>query len=146
MGNGEAETFRRKGQARHRRGRFERALFAFFSEHVRHLSGRPGDRSVGRQRHLINPTSLFVGGELSVLALSIGFDQRAIVAASDDALTVAGAAQNAAAVDLHAAFLAFGREQQRFLAQHEHRGLAEEMRGDHGAARIYGADAVGKGG
>ena len=37
-------------------------------------------------------------------------------------------------------------KQQRFLAQHEHRCLAEEMHADDGAARRNGTNAVGEGG
>ena len=57
-------------------------------------------------------------------AASIGRDQRAVVAAGEDKFAVGRARQNAAGVNGHALFAALAREQQRLLAQHEHRRRA----------------------
>ncbi len=47
-------------------------------------------------------------------------------------------------MDGDALFGALAGEQQRLLAQHENRRLAEEMHADYGRARFDRADAVGE--
>ena len=58
-------------------------------------------------------------------------------------VAVAGARQNAAGVDGDALFV-LAREQQRFLAEHEHRRGAEKMHADDRRVRGDGPDAVGE--
>ena len=70
--------------------------------------------------------------------------KRAVIAAGDDALAVGRAARMRAGVDGDALLAVLAGEQQRLLAQHEHRRLAKEMHADDGAAGVHRADAVGE--
>ena len=82
-----------------------------------------------------------------MLAADVGGDHLPVIATGDDALAVgrrwtriAPAWMATRRLDLRR------REQQRFLAEHEHRRLSEKMHADHGAAGLHRADAVGEGG
>ena len=80
----------------------------------------------------------------SWLRVGAGRDHRAVVAAGDDALAVARRRENAAAMHRDALGLAVARhEQQRLLAEHEHRHVAEKIRGDHRAAGREQPGALG---
>jgi hypothetical protein len=143
MRDGETKTFRCKRESCDGRRRIELALLALLGEHMRDFAGRPGGRAVRPERELVDPAFLVVAGEHANSAGGIGRDEIAVVTASDDMLAVAGARQNAAGMDGDARFV-FTREQQRFLAQHEHRRGAEEMHADDGCVRGDGPDAVGE--
>ena len=66
------------------------------------------------------------------LAARVGREHLAVVAAGDDALAVRRRGEDAAAVHRDALLVALARDQQqRLLAEHEGRGVAEEMHADH---------------
>ncbi len=105
-------------------------------EHECRLAGRPGDRAVRTERDMIDPASLGVGRQHPARA-DVGRHHLAVVAAADNAFAVAGGGENGAAMHRHPAqFAARLGEQQRFLAEREHGGAAEEMGGDNGAAGV----------
>ena len=79
-----------------------------------------------------------------MLALGIGRDQSAVVAAGDDARAVRGAGEDRAFMHGDAALAVFRREQQGLLAQHEHRRLAEKMHADDRRVSRDRADAIGE--
>src|ERR1019366_8530504 len=144
--DGETKAFRRESKPRHRRWRFERAQRALFSANEGGLARRPGDGAIGPERHLIDPAPLVVGGDNLVLAVGIGGDQLAVVAAGNDAGAVGYAGEDATLMHEDAMLAMLGREQQGLLAQHEHRRIPEKMHADDGAAGSDLADAVGEGG
>src|SRR5262249_13238820 len=70
----------------------------------------------------------------------------AVVAAGNEPRAVARARHDAAVMDGDALFrCAFGRQQHRFLAEHESRNVFEEMRADHTGAGLDGARALDDG-
>ena len=79
-----------------------------------------------------------------MLAAFIGGDQRAVVAAGDDARAVGRAGEDPPAWMATRRSPSSRRKQQRLLAQHEHRRLAEKMHADDRRARRDRADAVGE--
>ncbi len=90
---------------------------------------------------MIDPAMFRIGRKRAAVALGVGRDHLAVVAAGDDALAVGRRRQDRAAMDGDAARLAVRlREHDRFLAEHEGRGAAEKMRGNDGA---FGRDLVG---
>src|SRR3569833_1100463 len=142
MRDRETESLRREGETRDCRWRFERALLALAGDDARDLARGPGDRAVGAKRHLVDPALLVVGRELARRALRVGRHQLAVVTTGDDAFAVGRGREDAAAVHGDLA-LAVG-EQQRLLAEHEHRRTLEEMNRDDLRVRRGGADAVGE--
>ncbi len=145
MRDGQAEAFRRKRQPGDRRGRFECALLAFAGEHMRGLAGRPGDRAVRRRAPPDRP-SVSCRRSRDVDARHQPVVATTVPSSPPVTMRVAvgGAGEDGALVHGDAALAAVAGEQQRLLAQHEHRRVFEEMHADHRAAGIDGADAVGE--
>jgi hypothetical protein len=140
--DGDAKAFREEGKARHRRRQIEAAQLAFAGADMRGLAGRPGDGAIRTDRDLIDPALPVIGGQNLERSVPVGGDQQAVVAAGDDTPAVGGAGENRTPVNGHL-LLAFGRgEQQRFLAEHEHRRLPEKMYADDGTVGLNQTSAV----
>src|SRR5262245_29299169 len=141
--NRQTEALRDKAQTSHRRRRLIASQFAFFREYICDLARRPRHSVARAERNLIDPPLLVVGRKLAMFAVSIDFDEPAIVTACDDARSVGHAGQNGTGVDFSAT-VAFVREQKRFFAEHEYRCRAKKMHADNSRVRGYMTDAVGK--
>jgi hypothetical protein len=118
------------------------ALLTRSITHVRELACRPCDGTTRTQRNLINPAFLFVGREHAMFAIRSGFDESAIIATGEDSPLVGRARKNCTGVDLDPTF-AFICEQQRFLAENEHRRGAEKMHPNHRRTRAEWPRAFG---
>ena len=140
MRDGEANTLRGERQSADGRWHLEHALGTLAAARKRLLARRPRDGAVRADRHMVDPAALAVGGHHGAVACCVGRHHLAVVAAGHDAAGVRGRAQDGAAVHRRRAHVArFRNEQQCLLAQHEHRGLAEKMRGHDRRARLGAA-------
>ena len=125
----EPEAFRQEGEAADGRGRLEFAQSPCACANAV-LPADQATAPLGPERDMIDPAMLRVGGESSALALGIGRDHFAVVAAADDALLVGRRGKDRAVVHGDAPRFAFRLdEQHRLLAEHEHGRVAEKMRG-----------------
>src|SRR4029079_8877413 len=111
---------------------------------MRSLDRRKCDRALRTERDLVDPAFLVVGSENAMFAVDAGFDEVAVIAASNNPRSVGRARQYCADVDRYAAFMVAG-QQQCFLAKHEHWCRTEKMHADHGRARAHRASTIGKG-
>jgi len=147
MRDGEANAFGRERQAAHRRAHFERVLGALGGAREGVLASRPGDRTVRTGRDMVDPASLAVGCDHAGLAVHAGRHDLAVVAAGDDAIRVRARAENCAAMRRDRARLAHARHQdERLLAQHQDRGVAEKMRAHDACAGLDRPRALDHGG
>ena len=129
MRDGEAKALRRESQSADGRGQVERLFGALAGAHEGLLAGRPGERTAGADRHVIDPPALAVGRNHLAFALRVARHHLAVIAAGDHALGIRARAENRAAVHRNPARLAAAwHENQRLLAEHQDRGLAEKMR------------------
>ena len=110
---------------------------------MRSFTRRPCNRAIRTKCDLINPALLVIGRKLAMFAVSINFNELAIVTACDDTRSVGHAGQNSACVGPNATF-GFTREQKRLLAKHEYRCRAKEVHADDSRVDAYRADAVGQ--
>src|SRR5690348_2509247 len=101
------------------------ALLALSSEHARDLACRPCDGAIRTQRDLIDPALLVVDREHAMFAIAAGFDESAIITTGNNSRLVGRARKNCAGVDPDPTFALAG-EQQRFLAENEHRRGTEK--------------------
>ena len=94
----------------------------------------PADQATapfGPTRDVIDPAMLWVDGENRALALRVGGHDLAVVAAGDDALAVRRRRQDrAGVVAARRCAPSLRDQQQRLLAEHERRSIAEEPHGD----------------
>ena len=97
MRDGKPKALRQEGEPADGRRRFEFAQL--LGLHEGRLAGRPGDRAVGRQRDMIDPAMFRIGRERAGLALRVGRDHAAVVAAADDALAIGGRGEDRAVMD-----------------------------------------------
>ena len=92
---------------------------------------------------MVDPAALGVGRDGFAVAVGVGRHDLAVVAAGDDAGAVARRRQDRAAVHGDALRLAVARRQQeRLLAEHEDRGLLQEMHADHRRAGLHRPHAL----
>ena len=120
------------------RHRFEEPLLALFRKNVRSFRRGPCHRIVRTQCDLIDPALLVVGSQHAMHPICACRNELAIVSAGDDAPTIRDASQNATCMDRDLTF-GFIREKQRFLAEHKHWRLAQEMRTDQARPRLWSA-------
>ncbi len=145
MRDREPETFGRESQATDARDRVECAQFPLAGLREGCLARRPGDRVVGSERDLVDPTFSLVGRDHVAAPVRVGDNDLAVVAAGRKAVSVAVGAQDRAGMNAQTLRAAVRcREQDRFLAEDEGRLPPKKMQTNDGGA--IGRDRLGAGG